>query len=328
MGQPFTIESLMTIAALGALFIGAAKRRHLSCSSLPSAELLEGVAANKARDGIRALANLEPKTALLVEGTTKREVLPTRWSSARRCWRAPATASLQMERSSKAPAAFDESPSQRKRAAQPWTGDPVFAGVDQHRGSAPHPRDQGGQRQHHLPQHPLVVEAEEARAPTERFIDRFSRWLYAAHRSAVGGGDSDPPLATGADWNSTWIYRGLTLLSSAAPATLVISVRPPSPPACQQDARRGLLMKGGAVIEAAAQVRQVAFDKTGTLTHGRPQVVDVVPVIGSEAEVAALGCRRRRRVEPSVGSGYHAPGRGDRACPKRQRPVPSQARVV
>lgn len=71
MGQPFTIESLMTIAAIGALFIDAAEEAALVVFLFAVGEVLEGVAAGKARDGIRALANLVPNTALLeVNGTT------------------------------------------------------------------------------------------------------------------------------------------------------------------------------------------------------------------------------------------------------------------
>ena len=74
MGQPFTIESLMTIAAIGALFINAAEEAALVVFLFAVGEVLEGVAAGKARDGIRALANLVPKTAQLVTGDTTREV--------------------------------------------------------------------------------------------------------------------------------------------------------------------------------------------------------------------------------------------------------------
>src|SRR5690606_26654825 len=73
-GQPFTIESLMTIAAIGALFIGAAEEAALVVFLFAVGEVLEGVAAGKARDGIRALANLVPKTALLEVNGRTREV--------------------------------------------------------------------------------------------------------------------------------------------------------------------------------------------------------------------------------------------------------------
>ena len=97
-----------------------------------------------------------------------------------------------------------------------------------------------------------------------------------------------PPLAMGAPWE-TWIYRGLTLLLIGCPCALVISVPASIASALSAGAKRGLLMKGGAVIEAASKVRAVAFDKTGTLTHGKPQVTDVVPTgTATEAEVIRL----------------------------------------
>ncbi len=72
LGQPFTIESLMTVAAVGALFIGAAEEAAVVVFLFAVGEVLEGVAAGKARDGIRALAKLVPKTAqLLVNGNTQ-----------------------------------------------------------------------------------------------------------------------------------------------------------------------------------------------------------------------------------------------------------------
>src|SRR5690606_3087156 len=134
----------------------------------------------------------------------------------------------------------------------------------------------------------LVEEAEEARAPTERFIDRFSRWYMPAITGLAALVVLVPPLAFGQDWG-TWVYRGLALLLIGCPCALVISVSASIASALSSGARRGLLMKGGAVIEAAAKVALVAFDKTGTLTHGRPVVTDLVPAPGvTEAELLAV----------------------------------------
>ena len=97
-----------------------------------------------------------------------------------------------------------------------------------------------------------------------------------------------PPLAFGQAWD-TWIYRGLALLLIGCPCALVISVPASIASSLSAGARRGLLMKGGAVIEATAKVTKVAFDKTGTLTHGRPVVTDVIAFDGvTEAQLLAV----------------------------------------
>lgn len=289
MGQPFTIESLMTIAAVGALFIGAAEEAALVVFLFAVGEVLEGVAANKARDGIRALANLVPKTALLVEGTGTREVQAAslvigQTVLARPGDRIPADGEIIDGTSG-----VDESPVTGESVPKTrGPGEAVFAGSINTEAALRIRVTRAAEDNTIARIIRLVEEAEEARAPTERFIDRFSRWYMPLIVLLSVAVVLVPPLATGADWN-TWIYRGLTLLLIGCPCALVISVPASIASALSAGARRGLLMKGGAVIEAAAGVGQIAFDKTGTLTHGRPQVVDVVPLgAATEAEVIRL----------------------------------------
>ena len=281
LGQPFTIDSLMTVAAVGALFIGAAEEAALVVFLFAVGEVLEGVATNKARDGIRALATLVPKTALLVEETGTREVPAAALAVgqivlARPGDRIPADGEV-VEGTS----GVDESPvtgESLPRSRGP--GEAVFAGSINTEAALRIRVTKAAEDNTIARIIRLIEEAEASRAPTERFIDRFSRWympLIVALSVAV---ILIPPLAMGGD-RDTWIYRGLTLLLIGCPCALVISVPASIASALAAGARRGLLMKGGAVIEAAAKVRQVAFDKTGTLTHGRPQITDLVPVGGA-----------------------------------------------
>jgi Cd2+/Zn2+-exporting ATPase len=286
-GQPFTIESLMTIAAVGALFIGAAEEAALVVFLFAVGEVLEGVAANKARDSIRALANLVPKTALLVVGAGTREVPAARLAVgqivlARPGDRIPADGEIV-----EGTGGIDESPVTGESVPKTrGPGEPVFAGSINTEAALRIRVTKAAEDNTISRIIRLVEEAEETRAPTERFIDRFSRWYMPLIVLLSVAVILIPPLAAGGDWD-TWIYRGLTLLLIGCPCALVISVPATIASSLSAGARRGLLMKGGAVIEAAAGVRQVAFDKTGTLTHGRPEVVDIVP-FGAAGETEVL----------------------------------------
>lgn len=289
MGQPFTIESLMTIAAVGALVIGAAEEAALVVFLFAIGEVLEGVAADKARNGIRALADLVPKTALLERDGRMRDVPADSLEIGqivvvRPGDRVPADGEIV-----EGVSGIDESPVTGESVPRSkGPGEPVFAGSINTEAVlrvrvAREPSDNTIARIIRL-----VEEAEEARAPTERFIDRFSRWYMPAVVAMAALVVIVPPLAFGADWN-TWIYRGLALLLIGCPCALVISVPASIASALSSGARRGLLMKGGAVIEAAANIRHVAFDKTGTLTRGRPVVTRVLPAAGvGEAELLAV----------------------------------------
>ena len=289
MAQPFTIESLMTIAAIGALFINAAEEAALVVFLFAVGEVLEGVAAGKARDGIRALANLVPKTAQLVTGDTTREVPAASLNVGQTVLvrpgdRIPADGEI-MDGTS----GVDESPVTGESVPKTrGPGDAVFAGAINTEAALRVKVTKGAEDNTIARIIRLVEEAEEARAPTERFIDRFSRWYMPAIVAVAALVALVPPLAFDQPWD-TWVYRGLALLLIGCPCALVISVPASIASAMSTGARRGLLMKGGAVIEAAAKVDVVTFDKTGTLTHGRPQVTDVVPFgATTEAELLAV----------------------------------------
>jgi Cd2+/Zn2+-exporting ATPase len=133
----------------------------------------------------------------------------------------------------------------------------------------------------------LVEEAAESKAPSERFIDRFSRTYMPAICLLALAVAILPPLVAGQPWD-TWIYRGLTLLLIGCPCALVISTPAAIASALAAGARRGLLVKGGAVMEQIGKVQHIAFDKTGTLTEGRPKVTDV-RTLGGSSENDVLG---------------------------------------
>ena len=288
-GQPFTIESLMTIAAIGALFINAAEEAALVVFLFAVGEVLEGVAANKARDGIRALANLVPKTALLEENGATREVPAEALTIGQTVLVRPGDRIPADGQIASGISGVDESPVTGESVPRTkGPGEDVFAGSINTEAVLRVTVTKAAQDNTISRIIQLVEEAEEARAPTERFIDRFSRWYMPAIVGVAALVIVLPPLAFGQPWD-TWVYRGLALLLIGCPCALVISVPASIASALSTGARRGMLMKGGAVIEASAKTTHVAFDKTGTLTHGRPVVTDVVTLgAASEGEVLSL----------------------------------------
>ena len=287
MGQPFTIEGLMTIAAIGALFINAAEEAALVVFLFAVGEVLEGVAANKARDGIRALAALVPKTALLEENGATREVPAEALTIGQIVLVRPGDRIPADGQIASGISGVDESPVTGESVPRTkGPGDDVFAGSINTEAVLRVTVTKAAQDNTISRIIQLVEEAEEARAPTERFIDRFSRWYMPAVVGVAALVILIPPLVFGQPWD-TWIYRGLALLLIGCPCALVISVPASIASALSTGARRGLLMKGGAVVEAAAKTTHVAFDKTGTLTHGRPVVTDIV-TLGNAAEVEVL----------------------------------------
>lgn len=292
LGNPFGINTLVTIAAIGAVVIGEAPEAAVVVFLFAVGELLEGIAAGRARAGIKALAALAPKTAFLLEG--EGEDIRTREVPAsslrvgqvvqvRPGGRVPADGTILSGFS-----ALDDSPVTGESVpVSKGPGDRVFAGSINTDGVLTvrvdkDPSDNTIARIIHL-----VEEAQGSKAPTARFIDRFSRYYTPGVLAIATLIAVVPPLFLGGAWHE-WLYKALALLLIGCPCALVLSVPAAITSAISAGARRGLLIKGGAVLETLARVRTVAFDKTGTLTEGRPRVTDVVALEGSEAELLGL----------------------------------------
>lgn len=129
----------------------------------------------------------------------------------------------------------------------------------------------------------MVEEAQDSKAPTERFLERFEQYYATFIIVGVIVGVVVPPLLGWTDFTSNF-YRMMILMTVASPCALVISTPASFLSAIAAGARRGVLFKGGAYLEGLAAVRTVAFDKTGTLTTGKITVTDVQPFAGHHAE--------------------------------------------
>lgn len=287
-GTPFSIETLMVIAAAGAIVIGAAEEAAVVVFLFLIGELLEGYAASRARAGIRALADIVPKTALVEEGGAVREVDMATLAIGQRVRIRPGDRIAADGRIVAGASQVDEAPITGESVPKPkGEGDAVFAGSINGDGVLSIVVERTAADNTIARIIRLVEEAQEAKAPTERFIDRFSAWYTPSVVVVAALVAVVPPLLLGGAW-ADWVYRALALLLIACPCALVISTPAAIAAGLSAGARRGLLLKGGAVLESADKVQVVAFDKTGTLTEGRPKVTDIVGASGTAPEVLAL----------------------------------------
>lgn len=287
-GTPFSIEMLMSIAAVGAVIIGATEEAATVVFLFLIGELLEGVAANRARASIRDLTKLVPKTARLEDNGQVREVQADSLEigatiQIRPGDRIPADGSILSGES-----AIDEAPvTGESTPIRKGPGTPVFAGTVNGDGLL-RVRVTAAAADNTIARViRLVEEAQESKAPTERFIDRFSRFYTPGVVAVAALVAIIPPLLFGGEW-SGWIYKGLAILLIGCPCALVISTPAAIAASLAAGARRGLLMKGGAVLEQIGKITVACFDKTGTLTAGKPQVTDTIGFARGEADVMRL----------------------------------------
>ncbi|MCG3147756.1 MAG: Cadmium-transporting ATPase [Verrucomicrobiae bacterium] len=266
---------LMSIAVVGALFIKAWDEAASVVFLFSLAELLESYSVTRARRAIETLMEVAPDTALLksghevpVEAVNVGEIIVIKPGA-----RVPLDGVVIAGESNvnQAPITGESMPVEKK------PGSDVFAGSINERGSlevrvTKLSTDSTLAKIIHL-----VEEAQEQKAPAQRFVDVFARYytpavIVLALLIAVA-----PPLLFGQAWGA-WFYRALVMLVIACPCALVISTPVSVVSGLTAAARHGVLIKGGAVLESLGKLRALAVDKTGTITEGRPRVTDVVPL--------------------------------------------------
>lgn len=272
------IELLMTAGAVAAGLLGEWGEAAMLAFLYSISEALEEFTQSRTEGAIRALMDLAPKTAILVNGNQLTEVPAEQIEVGDRFLVRPggslATDGLIVEGAS----ALDESAvTGESIPAEKTVGHQVFAGTINGSGvitveaTATHQDNTLAKIVH------LVTEAQEEKGRAQRFMERFAEkyspavLFFGALVAVVGG--------LGGDWE-TWTARAATVVVAAAPCALVISIPITYVAAIGNAGRRGILVKGGVVLEDLAMVRAAAFDKTGTLTRGRPQLVDVVTIPG------------------------------------------------
>ncbi len=277
-----TINLLMSIAAVGAVIIGAYTEAGLVMVLFAIGEALEGYTAARARDAIGGLSALAPAEATVRHGDheERRPVADLRVGDhivVRPGERLPMDGRVLAGAS-----AVDQAPiTGESRPVDKSPGDEVYAGSVNGHGALEIEITHTAADNTISRMIALVAEAQERRAPAQRFVDRFARVYTPAVIVVALLVAVVPPLLFDAPfWASPageqgWLYRALTLLVVACPCALVISTPVTIISAISNGARHGVLIKGGAFLEELARVRAIAFDKTGTITRGAPSVVAV-----------------------------------------------------
>ncbi len=284
-GSPFSIETLMVTAALGATVIGAAEEAAVVVLLFALGELLENVAAGRARAGIRALASVMPRVALRLRADGSTEEVPAdRLALGDLVLIRPGDRVACDGEIVEGSSALDESPVTGESVpVARGPGEAVVAGSINADGALRVRVTRAASDNTIARIIRMVEDATGSRAPTQRFIERFSEWWTPGAMIVSLLVILIPPFALGWDWGTS-LYRGLAVLLIACPCALVISVPAAMASGLSAGARRGLLVKGGAALEQIGAARTVAFDKTGTLTEGRPRVTEVLPGEGRSVE--------------------------------------------
>jgi Cd2+/Zn2+-exporting ATPase len=264
----FNINALMSIAVTGALLIGQWPEAAMVMFLFNVAELIEARSLSRARDAIGGLMQLTPDLATVRQADGQ--------------WLPMAAAQVELEMIFRVKPgeriALDgevlEGQSSVDQAAitgeslpiDKTQGDPVFAGTLNQQGEL-QVRVTALARQSTLARIIQAVEdAQGAQAPTQRFVDRFSRVYTPLVLLLALGVALLPPLLLGLPWFD-WLYRALVLLVVACPCALVISTPVTIVSGLAAAARQGILIKGGAFLEQGHRLAVIALDKTGT-RHG------------------------------------------------------------
>jgi Cd2+/Zn2+-exporting ATPase len=295
------IDLLMLLSATGAALIGEFEEGALLLFLFSLSNALESRALSRTTRAIESLMELRPDTAQLLEDGQERQVAVEALQvgalvRVRPGERIPVDGEIVAGHSAADQAAITgESVPVTKDP-----GDPVWAGSINVDGTVEIRMTKAAEESTLARIIHLVEEAREAKAPTQRFIDRFEQGYTAtvlvATAAAIG-----LPLLFSQPFHSTF-YRAMTLLVVASPCAVIISTPATILAALAHAARRGLLFKGGSPLEELAMVEVVAFDKTGTLTRGRPAVTEVVPFgDGESGPLLAMAAAVERLSEHHLG---------------------------
>jgi Cd2+/Zn2+-exporting ATPase len=312
------INALMSVAVTGAFLIGQWPEAAMVMALYSLAEAIEARAVDRARNAISSLLALAPEQATMQQTDGSWQMVLTQ--------DVPLGAVVRVRPGERIPVdgivttgmgAVDQSPvTGESLPVDKQSGDEVFAGTINKTGelklrTTALASDSTLARIIHA-----VEQAQGARAPTQRFVDRFAAIYTPAVFGLAVVVALLSPWVLGWDWMQS-LYKALVLLVIACPCALVISTPVTVVSGLAAAARRGILIKGGVYLEDARKISMVALDKTGTITEGKPRLVSFELVDSTRGQLElerlarALASRSDHPVSQAIAAGLVSTGSAD-----------------
>ncbi|MCP1453606.1 heavy metal translocating P-type ATPase [Pseudomonas sp. P9_35] len=296
------INALMSIAVTGAVLIGQWPEAAMVMFLFTVAELIEAKSLDRARNAISGLMQMAPEQATVqqADGSWQAQDVKVIALGARVRVRPGERVGLDGDvvagRST-----IDQAPiTGESLPVEKTIGDKVFAGTINQAGELEYTVTAAADHSTLARIIHAVEQAQGSRAPTQRFVDQFSKIYTPAVFVLALAVAIIPPLFMGAAWFD-WIYRALVLLVVACPCALVISTPVTIVSGLAAAARKGILVKGGVYLEGGYKLDYLALDKTGTITHGKPVQTDYVALAPSmETTAPALAASLAARSDHPV----------------------------
>lgn len=267
--RAFDMNVLMTVAVIGAFSIGEYSEAATVVFLFSVAELLESFSIARARQAIKAVLKITPQTAQVRQFdslilTPVLEVKVGNLIYVRPGDSFPLDGRITEGTTlvNQASLTGESVPVEKK------VGDPVFAGtINENRGVTVEVT-QGFKDTKISRIIQMIEEAQDQKAPSERFVDKFAKiYTPTVFVIAIAVATIPPLLSIGSF--DQWFYRALVLLVIACPCALVLATPISVVSGLASMARQGILIKGGKYLEALGQIKALALDKTGTLTEGK-----------------------------------------------------------
>ncbi|WP_257027054.1 MULTISPECIES: heavy metal translocating P-type ATPase [Pseudomonadaceae] len=282
------INALMSIAVTGAVLIGQWPEAAMVMVLFAIAERIEAKSLDRARNAIRGLMALTPEQATVRQADGSWQTMDVTQVAIGSVVRLRPGERIGLDgQVLDGHSTVDQSPiTGESLPIEKSVGDTLFAGTINQSGALDYQVSAAASNSALSRIIKAVEEAQGARAPTQRFVDRFARiytplvFLLSLAVAVV------PPLLLNGDWFE-WVYRALVLLVVACPCALVISTPVSIVSGLAAAARKGILVKGGVYLENGRHITHLALDKTGTLTHGKPVQTDYQALQGD-----ADACRK------------------------------------